>query len=182
MTKFCRRCMQQCQHENSQFCTVPGSPANHEGTTRAHPGNWKRKVKFFPVLCLNWLALRTSMRYRQQCEIPMPGQLQYPGYATAVECCSNVELTESVRPELTMGPNPLHIGLTSFPWWMLPGTFHCSSASVYHCQHKLKNKLECIHGILTPHTSSYMPDQFHLYFRYGSTSCVADRKLTHAIS
>jgi len=28
MTKFYRRCTQQCQREKSQFCTVPDSPAN----------------------------------------------------------------------------------------------------------------------------------------------------------
>jgi len=39
MTKFCRQCMQQSKHEKSQFWTAPGSPANHEGVMRAHPGN-----------------------------------------------------------------------------------------------------------------------------------------------
>ena len=46
--------MQQCQHEKSQFCTVPGSPANltKQGllavqSTRAHPGNRKMKAKNF---------------------------------------------------------------------------------------------------------------------------------------
>jgi len=47
MTKFCWGCMQQCQHEKSQFCTVPGSPVNHEAIMRVHPSNWKMKVNFF---------------------------------------------------------------------------------------------------------------------------------------
>jgi len=56
MTKFCQRCMQQCQHEKSQFCTLPGSPANltkqgflqcEEGATIADPCNWKMKARSF---------------------------------------------------------------------------------------------------------------------------------------
>jgi len=52
--------MQQSQHEKSQFCTEPGSPANHEGAMRAHPGNWEMKAKFFSALCTNSSALHAA--------------------------------------------------------------------------------------------------------------------------
>jgi len=70
MTKFCQRCMQQCHHEKSQFCTVPSSPTN-------------LTKQGLLAVCAEWSALRTSMHYLWQCAIPVPGQLQYPGYTTA---------------------------------------------------------------------------------------------------
>ena len=64
MTKFCQWCMHQCQHEKTQFCTVPSSPANatKKGLLAVWStkvpresilaGNWEVKVNFF--LCLVW--------------------------------------------------------------------------------------------------------------------------------
>jgi len=33
----------------------------HEGTTRAHPDNWKMKAKIFSALRADWSPLRSSM-------------------------------------------------------------------------------------------------------------------------
>ena len=73
--------MQQCQHEKSQFCTPPGSPANHEGARKANPGNWKMKAKIF-FRASHELKLITATRCLRHRAIPVPWQLQYPGYAT----------------------------------------------------------------------------------------------------
>ena len=94
MTKFFRGCMQQCQHEKSQFCIVPAPPTNltkhariacsvkHEGAMRAHAGNWMMNAKIFSALHVECSTQRASMCCLRQPAIPVPGQLQYPGYAT----------------------------------------------------------------------------------------------------
>jgi len=42
---------------------------------------------FFSALRADSSALRVSTRCRRQREIPVPGQIQYPGYATELTCC-----------------------------------------------------------------------------------------------
>ena len=64
--------MQQCQHEKSQFCTAPGSPANHRGATTAQPGNWQMKAKNFPALCADWSTLCTDIHCLWQHELSVP--------------------------------------------------------------------------------------------------------------
>jgi len=95
MTKFCRRCTQQCQHEKSQFCTVPGSPANL--TKQGLLAVRSTKVPREPILVTEkWRrkiflrASRNDRRYASLCTafgslLAVPGQLQYPGYAIGVK-------------------------------------------------------------------------------------------------
>ena len=66
-----------CMHGAcSKFWTAAGSPANHEGAMRAHPGNWKLKAKFFPHYGLSLYATFGSSA------IHVPRQLHYPGFTT----------------------------------------------------------------------------------------------------
>ena len=58
--------------------------AKHEGATRAHPDNWKMKVKNFSApLNIFFRALRGLIDAPRLCNLlAVPEQLQGPGYAT----------------------------------------------------------------------------------------------------
>jgi len=85
--------MKQCQHDKSHFCIVPGSPANL--TKQGLLAVRSMKVPQEPILVTekrrhkkifhSSRGIINSTRLmccRQQPTVPVPGQIQYPGYAT----------------------------------------------------------------------------------------------------
>ena len=94
MTKFCRWCTQQRQHEKSQFCTVPGSPANF--TKQGLLAVRSTKVPREPILVTEKWRRKffSALRRNDQRYAPPPAAWNSCARATSVSwlrhCCTHM--------------------------------------------------------------------------------------------